>query len=96
MPTVNLATIDDIERIEKQVSSLTGHIQQLTRALEAQRRGDMPEWLTVAETAAYMRLTPDTVRRKVRAGHFDTRRDGKNILISRETVLVQSSRAANS
>jgi len=89
---IEIATSKEIADLKRLVVGLTGKVEVLTRAFEAQRQEQMPEWLTVKEAAKYLRITPDTIRRKVRAGHFDTRRDGKNILISRECVLNQSSR----
>ncbi len=89
---IEIATSEEIADLKRLVVGLSGQVQGLTRAFEAQAQGQLPEWLTVKEAAKYLRITPDTIRRKVRAGHFDTRRDGKNILISRESVLDQSSR----
>ncbi len=89
---IEIATSADIAEIKKIMLGLASQVETLTQAVEAQRQDKMPEWLTVKEAAKYLRITPDTIRRKVRAGHFDTRRDGKNILISRECVLNQSSR----
>lgn len=89
---IEIATSVDIAEIKKIMLGLASQVETLTQAVEAQRQEQMPEWLTVKEAAKYLRITPDTIRRKVRAGHFDTRRDGKNILISRECVLNQSSR----
>jgi hypothetical protein len=71
---IEIATSDEIEEIKKIMLGLSSKVDTLTLAVEAQRQDQMPEWLTVKEAAAYLRLTPDTVRRKVRAGHFDTRR----------------------
>ena len=93
---IEIATSADIAEIKKIVLGLTSRVETLTQAVEAQRQEQMPQWLTVQEAAKYLRITPYTIRHKVRAGHFDTRRDGKNILISRECVLNQSSRRASS
>ena len=88
---IEIATSDDISEIKRIVLGLASQVETLTLDIKAQREGQMPEWLTVKEAAKYLRIGPATVRRKVRAGHFDTRRDGKNILISREYLLSQSS-----
>ncbi|WP_147112177.1 helix-turn-helix domain-containing protein [Tateyamaria sp. syn59] len=87
---IEIATSEDIAEIKKMMVGLATQVQTLTQVVEAQRKEQMPEWLTVKEAATYLRLTPDTIRRKVRAGHFDTRREGKNILIARSCVLEQS------
>lgn len=89
---IEIATSEEIADLKRLVVGLTGKVELLARSFEAQVQGQLPEWLTVKEAAEYLRITPDTIRRKVRAGRFDTRRDGKNILISRECVLDQSSR----
>ena len=87
---IEIATSSDIAEIKKIMLGLASQVETLTQVVEAQRQEKMPEWLTVKEAAKYLRITPDTIRRKVQAGHFDTRRDGKNILISRDCVLNQS------
>ena len=87
---IEIATSSDIAEIKKIMLGLASQVEALTQVVEAQRQEKMPEWLTVKEAAKYLRITPDTIRRKVQAGHFDTRRHGKNILISRDCVLNQS------
>ena len=89
---IEIATSDDLANMNQLLLGLASEVKTLVQAVEALRQEQTPEWLTVKEAANYLRLTPDTIRRKVRAGHFDTRREGKNILISRECVLNQSSR----
>ena len=89
---IEIATSDDLAKTNQLLLGLASEVKTLVQAVEALRQEQTPEWLTVKEAANYLRLTPDTIRRKVRAGHFDTRREGKNILISRECVLNQSSR----
>jgi len=89
---IEIATSADIAEIKKAMLGLASQVQSLTQTIEGLRQEQMPEWLTVKEAATYLRITPDTIRRKVRAGHFDTRRDGKNILISRECLLDQRNR----
>ena len=89
---IEIATSDDIAKTNQLLLGIASEVKTLVQAVEALRQEQTPEWLTVKEAANYLRLTPDTIRRKVRAGHFDTRREGKNILISRECVLNQSSR----
>ena len=96
MMAIEIATSEEIADLKRLVVGLTGKVETLALAFEAQMQDRLPEWLTVREAADYLRLTPDTVRRKVRAGHFDTRRDGKNILIHRQCLLDQSSRRASS
>ena len=87
---IEIATSSDIAEIKKIMLDLASQVETLTQVVDAQRQEKMPEWLTVKEAAKYLRITPDTIRRKVQAGHFDARRDGKNILISRDCVLNQS------
>ena len=89
---IEIATSDDFAKMKQLLVGITSELKTLTLTVEALRQEQTPEWLTVKEAANYLRLTPDTIRRKVRAGHFDTRREGKNILISRESLLNQSSR----
>ena len=89
---IEIATAEEIADLKSLVVGLSSKVEVLACAFEAQTQGQLPEWITVKEAAEYLRLTPDTIRRKVRAGHFDTRRDGKNILISCACVLDQSSR----
>jgi len=93
---IEIATSKEIADLKELVTGLGRKMDTLTRAFEAHADSQLPEWFTVKEAAEYLRLTPDTIRRKVRAGHFDTRREGKNILISRESMLDQSSRSASS
>ena len=59
----------------------------LSRSIDQSQRADLSDWLTVKEAAKHLRLTPDTIRRKVRASQFDTRREGKLILIARDCLL---------
>lgn len=89
---IEIATSAEIAEIKKAMLGLVSQVQSLTQTIEGLRQEQMPEWLTVKEAAKYLRITPDTIRRKVRVGHFDTRRDGKNILINRESLMDQSSR----
>ena len=89
---IAIATSDDLANMNQLLLGLASEVKTLVQAVEALRQEQTPEWLTVKEAANHLRLTPDTIRRKVRTGHFDTRREGKNILISRECVLNQSSR----
>lgn len=89
---IEIATSAEIEEIKDIVLNLNSQVLHLTKALEAQRQEQLPDWLTVKEAADYLRISPDTIRRKVKAGHFETRRDGKNILIARDTIVTQASR----
>ncbi len=89
---IEIATSEEIADLKRLVIGLSGKVEGLTRAFEAQTQGRLPEWLTVQEAAEYLRYESVTIRRKVRQGLFDTRRDGKKILISRESLLDQSSR----
>lgn len=89
---IEIATADDIKDLKKLVEYLNDHVNDLTQMLAAQVQSQLPEWLTVQESADFLRVKPATIRRKVQAGHFQTRRDGKKILISRESVLDQSNR----
>lgn len=86
---IEIATTEDIAEMKEIMLGLSSQVRSLTQTVEGLRQEQMPEWLTVKEAAAYLRITADTIRRKVRAGHFDTRRDGKNILISRNCLLDQ-------
>ena len=93
---IKIATSEEIADIKRLIVGLTGKVETLALAFEAQTQDRPPEWLTVREAADYLRIIPDTVRRKVRAGHFDTRRDGKIILIHRQCLLDRSSPRASS
>ena len=90
--SIEIATSDDIAEIKRLMLETQAQLRSLNRTLESQQKNQLPEWFTVKEAATYLRLTPDTIRRKVRTGHFDTRREGKNILIGRESLLDQSRR----
>ncbi|MGH1579042.1 helix-turn-helix domain-containing protein [Planktotalea sp.] len=89
---IEIATSEDIAEMKEIMLGLSSQVQSLTQTVEGLRQEQMPEWFTVKEAAEYLRVKPDTIRRKVRAGHFDTRREGKNILISRECIVDQSNR----
>ena len=89
---IEIATSDDFAKMNQLLVGIASEIKTLAQTIEAMRQEQTPEWLTVKEAANHLRVTPDTIRRRVSAGHFDTRREGKSILISRECVLNQSSR----
>ena len=51
-------------------------------------RSKLPEILTVAEMAAFMRASEQTVRNRIREGKLNATIDGKVIRISRHDALV--------
>ncbi len=84
---IEIATAEEIGALTREVGALKETVASLVREIEAQRRSAMPEWLTVKEAAAHLRLNADTVRRRVRNGEFETRREGGRIRIARASVL---------
>ena len=89
---IEIATADDIAEMKQIMLGLESQVKKLTHAFKAQQQDQIPEWVTVKEAAKYLRVKDSTVRAKVKKGQFDTHREGKSILISRESLLNQSSR----
>ncbi|EFO32575.1 putative DNA binding domain-containing protein [Roseibium sp. TrichSKD4] len=89
---IEIATAEDVGEIKQFMERMEEKVDSLIRAIEAQKKSELPEWFTVKETAKLLRLSEATIRHKVKRGYFDTRRDGKKLLLSRETVLDQSKR----
>ncbi len=53
----------------------------------------LPRLLTVAETAAYLRLCTKTVRRKIAQGELPAHRDGRVVRIAEPDLFAYTARA---
>lgn len=84
---IEIATSEEVREIKEMLLGLRFQLENVASMVDSLRREQTSEWLTVREASAQLKLSPDTVRRKVRAGFFDTRRHGKNILIHRDSIL---------
>ena len=85
--SISIATAEEITQLTAAFKEMSGKVDLLTREVKALQKDALPEWLTVRQAAEHLHLTEATVRKKVSAGYFDTRRNGgKNILISRDSL----------
>ncbi|HCO91066.1 MAG TPA: hypothetical protein DIT40_08850 [Alphaproteobacteria bacterium] len=67
---VNLATTDDIERLERQ-------IQRLTDMLQGAQVIPAPEWVSIQEAAKHHGRTARTIRDWIDAGKLEARGSGR-------------------
>ncbi len=63
-------------------------LQELKDEVTSLRHGASGEWLTVDQAAKHMGVCKATIRRRVKSGLYETRRDGgRKIMIRREDIV---------
>ncbi|MEM9522936.1 MAG: helix-turn-helix domain-containing protein [Pseudomonadota bacterium] len=79
------------QAVEAATAPLAREIAGLRRMMEAQAKAAQPEFVTVKEAAAILKLTEKTIHRYCAEGRLEVRRDGRRKLI-RYAGLIETAR----
>lgn len=79
------------QAVEAVTAPLVREIADLRRMMETQAKAAQPEFVTVKEAAAILKVTGKTIHRYCAEGRLEVRRDGRRKLI-RYASLVETVR----
>ena len=88
--------MSDLTPLQAEIAQAVAHatqplMRQLDRMeleLTALRQGDVSEWMSVKDAAKHLNVGEATIRRRVREGVYETRRDGGRIIQIRRADVV--------
>jgi hypothetical protein len=84
-PRERLAAVLSPELVEAIEALVAEEVEQRLAVLDVPRRTG-PAWLTLEQAGARLGCTPDAVRMRTKRGRLESRRQGRRIYVSAESV----------